>query len=244
MKKILSLSAFLLMWIFVSTCLALPVLPQGSVYDTYLHPDDDQAYQQDDDVIGDPSIFNIYGHRWTPGGTNLEIYLSWNLPGGFDLDGENLYAKLGDVFLYDTLGNNLEYLVPVRNHDLDYDGNTLLKGGIYNVGTPRLSNAYYSEPGPYPYNWPTSRYGDNEIVTADGTPTGKSADVTWDSGAAGYNIIDIAFGNTDYAGRQIRFAYTCANDVHAPVPEPATMLLLGSGLIGLAGIGRKKFFKR
>jgi hypothetical protein len=37
--------------------------------------------------------------------------------------------------------------------------------------------------------------------------------------------------------------YYIYSDAPEPVPEPATMLLLGSGLIGLVGYGRKKFKK-
>ena len=35
-----------------------------------------------------------------------------------------------------------------------------------------------------------------------------------------------------------------STETHAPVPEPTTWLLFGTGLLGLAGLGRKKFFKK
>jgi hypothetical protein len=39
------------------------------------------------------------------------------------------------------------------------------------------------------------------------------------------------------------FANGLGGDTPIPVPEPATLLLLGVGMVGLAGFGRKRFKK-
>jgi hypothetical protein len=152
-------------------------------------------------------------------------------------------ADVADLFL-DRSGNGAgwDYAIPLVTHD------NFVAGRVYKITS--VSS------GGLPTIW-----GDGDDVLpyrmSSGTAMGGSGTWTWTIAGNNpdYNILySGANWSWDVFGQEsVRIFWataSCKNDIidgevpSAPVPEPATMLLLGSGLIGIAGFGRKKLFKK
>ena len=90
--------------------------------------------------------------------------------------------------------------------------------------------------------------GDNYAITNGGGAPGDGfnvgSDITYlahvEAGCSGSNAC-FPSGNygTNFAVFGANFTYT--GGANSPVPEPSTFLMLGSGLVGLAGLVRRKF---
>ncbi len=94
-------------------------------------------------------------------------------------------------------------------------------------------------------------WADNDLLVSDGSVV--PIDGEFSTLTLLYNVLDgdphigkslgikIVSGGENLTFDNVRFSNDANN---SPVPEPATMLLLGSGLACLAGFGRKKFLKK
>ena len=204
-----------------------------------------------------------HGQEW-----DLEAFFlnsaTLSMVGGYDFINGEAGHTAGDIFIdidndavYGDIHGTLNGNRSVNNTfgydyvlDIDFTNSMNLTYNVYKINeTTKVLTSYYQQnQGSNPWRWDSGgNLIQGNISFSYNSHTSYEADfLASNFGGDWHNVVsglDLSFLGDDIHGAIFHSTMRCGNDNlmgMAPAPEPATMILFGIGLIGIASIGRKK----